>query len=355
MPPPYNASGRLLAAPHASKPHQLDGTPRSGNCGIRTEHIAGLRAHFEEHGFAIFRPCSLAPLMDTAAEQVRANFKKKAGRFNESRMSFLQYKTLNMGVRSPVNDGDQMMWKSSKLMHDIATNEEVRRAIQTVHSGRNAMGESLLIKKDQLRLGVSREEMPPALPMQQKAWLVGSMVPAHSDVIYHDTLPRRGHLVGTWLALEDVHPAAGPLQIYPGSHRGDGYWDFATVGLATERSNVRTDVSWRYAFPYTHVPKASARTAPMAYMTRVKEALDARQDLTSALLLLKKGEILIWAAPLLHRGMNITQPGRTRLSVTTHYMMDGFEVIWTPQRSLRHMNLSGATRAMSTLIPVRRQ
>lgn len=93
-------------------------------------------------------------------------------------------------------------WKESQAVHEIAINEEVRRAIAQLHGGRVAW------------------------PIQTKNWLIGSMTPAHADIIFYDTLPRRGLLVGTWVALEDTsmprrgHSSCGPRAI----KRACGIW-----------------------------------------------------------------------------------------------------------------------------------
>ncbi len=40
----------------------------------------------------------------------------------------------------------------------------------------------------------------------------------HLDTWFLDTQPL-GHLIGTWIALEDIHPDSGPFLIYPRSHQ----------------------------------------------------------------------------------------------------------------------------------------
>ena len=42
--------------------------------------------------------------------------------------------------------------------------------------------------------------------------------PAHTDNLYLDTVPN-GHLVGIWIALEDIHVDAGRFYVMPGSNR----------------------------------------------------------------------------------------------------------------------------------------
>ncbi|WP_454874625.1 phytanoyl-CoA dioxygenase family protein [Paraburkholderia xenovorans] len=44
----------------------------------------------------------------------------------------------------------------------------------------------------------------------------GNAQPPHVDAIYM-TPQTHGHLLASWVALEDVHEDAGPLEYYPGS------------------------------------------------------------------------------------------------------------------------------------------
>jgi hypothetical protein len=58
-----------------------------------------------------------------------------------------------------------------------------------------------------------------AFPFQTLNFPVGTQQSTHSDVVHFDTLPTRGLMTASWVALEDIHPHSGPLRWYPGSHK----------------------------------------------------------------------------------------------------------------------------------------
>lgn len=55
-------------------------------------------------------------------------------------------------------------------------------------------------------------------PFQTLNFERGTQQRAHSDTIHFHCVPQR-FMAGVWVALEDIHPDAGPLEVYPGSHR----------------------------------------------------------------------------------------------------------------------------------------
>ncbi len=57
----------------------------------------------------------------------------------------------------------------------------------------------------------------PAL-LNLTAFKYSSEVGHHQDLMFYHVHPAN-HMVGVWLACEDVQPEAGPLAVYPGSHR----------------------------------------------------------------------------------------------------------------------------------------
>jgi hypothetical protein len=65
-----------------------------------------------------------------------------------------------------------------------------------------------------IRLLMEREPKPLQTIMSHK----GSQQGVHSDSIHMTTYPL-GYLSAAWIALEDIHPASGPLVYYPGSHK----------------------------------------------------------------------------------------------------------------------------------------
>ncbi len=120
----------------------------------------------------------------------------------------------------------------------------------------------------------------------------GSGQPMHIDSLFMTPQTPR-HLAATWTAFEDVAPAAGPLEYYPGSHRIELY---------------------RFADGTRH---ASAAELPAwhAYI----EGEIARLGLQKETFLARKGDVFIWHSDLVHGGAPIQDPASTRLSLVCHY------------------------------------
>lgn len=120
----------------------------------------------------------------------------------------------------------------------------------------------------------------------------GSSQPDHVDALY--MTPRTPHsLVAIWVALEDCHMDAGPLRYYPGSHKIPAY---------------------RFSNDSLHsVPEEmGAWHAHMAQQIR-------ERNLKAETFAAEKGDVFIWSCYLLHGGMPIADPARTRKSLVFHY------------------------------------
>jgi len=135
------------------------------------------------------------------------------------------------------------------------------------------------------------------VPFQTINFLHGSNQRAHSDSIHMTTYPL-GYLIAVWIALEDIHPDAGPLFYYPGSHRlpyllNEDFNDGST-GLRLGRKDY------------------------VDYEDRI-EMLIREKQLEKAVFLPRKGDVLIWHANLIHGGMPVTNPALTRKSMVIHY------------------------------------
>jgi ectoine hydroxylase-related dioxygenase (phytanoyl-CoA dioxygenase family) len=105
--------------------------------------------------------------------------------------------------------------------------------------------------------------------------------------------PVQNKMVATWIALEDVHPGAGPLQYYPGSHKIPPYL-FSDGAL-------------------------NAKPAEMPDFARYITPQLAKRDLRVQTFAAKAGDVLIWHSQLFHGGAAISDPARTRKSLVTHY------------------------------------
>lgn len=98
--------------------------------------------------------------------------------------------------------------------------------------------------------------------------------PIHSDYVHFGTQPHF-RLAASWIALEDIRLASGPLQVVPGSHRRDF---FCYSDLGYEPAKSLTDVKAMYT----------------DYETWIAQELGAsKSGLVSHIPLLKKGDFLI--------------------------------------------------------------
>jgi ectoine hydroxylase-related dioxygenase (phytanoyl-CoA dioxygenase family) len=120
----------------------------------------------------------------------------------------------------------------------------------------------------------------------------GSSQPKHIDSLY--MTPRTPHrLVAAWIALEDVHPDAGPLVYYPGSHKIPLY----TFNDGSHHASREEAIDW---FDYIDVQLRLRGLKERRYLAR-------------------KGDVFIWHSDLVHGGSPIRDAGRTRASLVCHY------------------------------------
>lgn len=130
--------------------------------------------------------------------------------------------------------------------------------------------------------------------MQTLTFWRGSEQWTHQDAAYVvSQIP--SHLAATWIALEDVHPDAGPLEYFPGSHKLPKF-DFGN-GMFLTPESTRNDLDFRDFL----------------------EAECARANICMESFAPRKGDVLFWHATLAHRGGKVKDRTRTRLSLVTHY------------------------------------
>lgn len=136
--------------------------------------------------------------------------------------------------------------------------------------------------------------------------------PLHSDYVHFGTIPHF-QLAASWIALEDIHPDSGPIQLVPKSH----LWDIFCYGdldLPIPRSMGQ--VREQYAI----------------YEDWVRKTLE-ESSLKTFTPALKKGDALIWSANLLHGSPDCKDNTISRRSQVTHYHFDGTEVFYNPSFS----------------------
>jgi len=128
-------------------------------------------------------------------------------------------------------------------------------------------------------------------------FIMGSQQRTHSDSIHMTTFPLGG-LLGVWLALEDIGLDQGPLHYYPGSHKFPYY-------LNEDYDNVGN----RFMIG----PKDYS-----AYEEMLAGKLKSN-NIKKHTVNVKKGDLFIWHANLLHGGEPHNDKSRTRKSMVMHY------------------------------------
>lgn len=145
-----------------------------------------------------------------------------------------------------------------------------------------------------------------AFPFQTLNFPVGTQQETHSDMVHFSSLPEK-FMCGVWLAMEDIHPDAGPLFYYPGSHR----WPVMSNALIGRRGFETT---------------LNSAQDPFAEAWR---GLCAAENAQPSTFLARKGQALIWCANLLHGGSAQNDPRLTRWSQVTHYYFEDC-IYYTP-------------------------
>jgi ectoine hydroxylase-related dioxygenase (phytanoyl-CoA dioxygenase family) len=157
------------------------------------------------------------------------------------------------------------------------------------------------------------------IPFQTLNFNVGTQQKTHSDMIHFSSIPQR-FMCGVWIAFEDIHAGNGPLHYYPKSHKLP-FFDMVDMNLRASDSRSMDETYGYYARQYEDFIEASIQ----------------EMGLKKAILNMKKGQALIWAANLLHGGEKITQEGATRWSQVTHYYFEDC-VYYTPLLSDMPLN-----------------
>ncbi len=147
------------------------------------------------------------------------------------------------------------------------------------------------------------------VPFQTLNFQKGTQQAVHSDAIHFHSEPER-FMCGVWIALEDVTEASGPLDYLPGSHK--------LPVLTMQASGVDRETPE----PVDYVSH---------YLPTLRASLDAA-GLPRAQAVLKKGQVLVWAANTAHGGAPIADPQATRRSLVVHFFFDDC-VYYTPMVS----------------------
>lgn len=137
----------------------------------------------------------------------------------------------------------------------------------------------------------------------------------HIDSIFFYTEPMDA-MAGAWFALEDVHPDAGPLFYYEGSHR----WPF-TRGEDIVRAHPELWERVAKARENRDHPETQALVNELGRRwTEELQSRIARMGAKPVPVLIRKGDCLLWHAQLVHGGLPRNDPALSRRSMVFHYI-----------------------------------
>jgi phytanoyl-CoA hydroxylase len=126
--------------------------------------------------------------------------------------------------------------------------------------------------------------------MQTMLFDANTNTPPHQDWWYLDSVPN-GHLLGAWIALEDIDARSGRFFVIPNS----------------------TDVALHQE------PGLSHRD----WMRRIDGYYQANTDRMEAPAL-KKGDVLFWNSRTVHGSLATVDPQFSRKSITAHFLPSGY-------------------------------
>jgi hypothetical protein len=243
---------------------------------LQVEGFAAEREAFERDGFVIFDPRISEQTIDRAVAEAGAQFQKP---------SLWDRLRGRPAPSIPPQPRYTDAWATSRTVRDIALAPRSVDLLRTLY-GRKPR------------------------PFQTLNFCVGTQQATHSDAVHFNTDPP-GFMCAVWVALEDIDMDNGPLVYYPGSHK-----------LPEVRpSDVGIDIE-------PGAQSVSDEAYHAAYEPYIERLIKER-GLQPEYGLLRKGQALLWATNLLHGGMPVRQPGRTRHSQVTHYYFEGTR-LWTP-------------------------
>ncbi|MFT3929005.1 MAG: phytanoyl-CoA dioxygenase family protein [Spongiibacteraceae bacterium] len=169
--------------------------------------------------------------------------------------------------------------------------------INSIHSVSLAAAKLSLTKEIPIFLSHIFES--PACVLQSLTFKKGSQQSIHIDYPYVRCQTQLAHLAASWIALEDIHPEAGPLAYYAGSHHTEvsGFFDWGNGSILYEPSSVQQP---HHFSAYLKSQMQQANCTPHVFCP-------------------KKGDVLLWHGNLSHEGTEILRDDLTRKSYVTHY------------------------------------
>ena len=175
-------------------------------------------------------------------------------------------------------------WKYSKNVARLANNKELKKVLKFLYDSK-------------------------PLPFSTINFIGGTEQPFHSDYIHFGSLPHK-YLVGAWVALEKTTKYNGALSVIPGSHKFP-LIDYQDLKQKKPLNIIELEKNYR------------------VYENYIKQLIKIKK-LKPKELYLKKGEVILWAANLLHGGSNVKNKKLTRRSQVIHFHFKDSEVYYNP-------------------------
>ena len=192
-------------------------------------------------------------------------------------------------VKLLVEGRGETWWKDAGSRADVNRHHRIMDFQDTSRAAQDLLLHESIVRVLRLILDA------PPVAMQSLYFEFGSEQRLHQDYPYVSA-QILSHLVGCWIACEDVTSDNGPLFYYRGSHRLPKF-DWGNGSL-----RFTGDDETRVERFESHL----ADTAAAAGLERV--TLHA-----------KKGDVFLWHVALIHGGSPADHPERTRKSLVVHY------------------------------------
>jgi len=141
----------------------------------------------------------------------------------------------------------------------------------------------------------------PARPCQTLTYIFGSQQEAHQDTVHLTPFPA-GYMCGVWVALEDVKPDSGELEVFPGTHK------LPRVYVHDADCPKVTDDDW----------SEFGEKLVKRYQRMLDEGGFGKVTYRP-----KRGTVLVWHENLLHGGSVRIDQSLSRRSIVSHYFADG--------------------------------
>ena len=156
------------------------------------------------------------------------------------------------------------------------------------------------------------------LPISTINFYAGTEQPLHSDYIHFGSVPEL-YLAGAWFALENVNKNNGPLTVVPGSHK----------------LKIVSFSDFNLQIPKTLKELKSHYSIYENYLIEIIK----EKKMKTKKIFLQKGDVIIWAANLLHGGSKIIKKNHSRLSQVVHYHFDELDYIYNPCFSNKNIGI----------------